>query len=86
MYITNQYFLFIIQINTKNNMDVKIRREQKMKNSLIQNREKIQKAIMAIFQDEVQTLSSDLQSILIDDIVAAFYNRLSVMKKIQDRT
>lgn len=67
-------------------MDVKIRREQKMKNSLIQNREKIQKAIMAIFQDEVQTLSSDLQSILIDDMVAAFYNRLSVMKKIQDRT
>lgn len=66
-------------------MDVKIRREQKMKNSLIQNREKIQKAIMAIFQDEVQTLSSDLQSILIDDMVAAFYNRLSVMKKIQDR-
>jgi len=85
MYITNQYFLFIIQINTKNNMDVKIRREQKMKNSLIQNREKIQKAIMAIFQDEVQTLSSDLQSILIDDMVTAFYNRLSVMKKIQDR-
>lgn len=67
-------------------MDVKIRREQKMKNSLIQNREKIQKAIMAIFQDEVQTLSSDLQSILIDDMVTAFYNRLSVMKKIQDRT
>lgn len=66
-------------------MDVKIRREQKMKNSLIQNREKIQKAIMAIFQDEVQTLSSDLQSILIDDMVTAFYNRLSVMKKIQDR-
>ena len=29
MCITNQYFLFISQINTENNVNVKIRREQK---------------------------------------------------------
>jgi len=37
---------------------------------------------MEIFQKEVQTLGSELQSILIDDIVMAFYNRLNIMKKI----
>jgi hypothetical protein len=56
-----------------------------MENSLIENREKLQKVIMTMFQDDVQTLSSELQSILIDDLITAFYNRLIVMKKIQHR-
>jgi hypothetical protein len=55
-----------------------------MKNTpLIENREKLQKVIMTTFQDEVQTLNSELQSILIDDMITAFYNRLIVLKKIQ---
>lgn len=56
-----------------------------MKNSLVENREKLQKLMMTIFQDDVQTLSSELQSILIDDLITAFYNRLIVMQKIQHR-
>ena len=86
MCITNQYFLIISQINTENSVNIKIRREQKMKNTpLMENREKLQKVIMTTFQDEMQTLDSELQSILIDDMITAFYNRLIVMKKIQHR-
>ena len=84
MFITNQYFLFISQINTESNVNVKTRREQKMKNTpLMENREKLQKVMMLTFQDEVQTLNSELQSMLIDDMITAFYNRLIVLKKIQ---
>ena len=55
-----------------------------MKNTpLIENREKLQKVIMMTFQDEVQALNSELQSILIDDMITAFNNRLIVLKKIQ---
>jgi hypothetical protein len=55
-----------------------------MKNTpLMENREKLQKVMMSTFQDEVQTLNSELQSMLIDDMITAFYNRLDVMKKIQ---
>lgn len=55
-----------------------------MKNTpLIENHEKLQKVIMTTFQDEVQTLNSELQSMLIDDMITAFYNRLIVLKKIQ---
>jgi hypothetical protein len=49
----------------------------------MEERERLQKAIMEIFQKEVQALGPELQSILIDDIVTAFYNRLNIMKKIQ---
>jgi hypothetical protein len=53
-----------------------------MKNTpLMENREKLQKVMMLTFQDEVQTLNSELQSILIDDMITAFYNRLIVLKK-----
>ena len=53
-----------------------------MKNTpLMENREKLQKVMMLTFQDEVQKLNSELQSILIDDMITAFYNRLIVLKK-----
>ena len=83
MCITNQYFLFITQINTENNVNVIIRREQKMKNiPLMEKREKLQKVMMITFQNEMQTLNNELQSMLIDDMITAFNNRLIVMKKI----
>ena len=55
-----------------------------MKNTpLMEKREKLQKVMMETLQKEVQTLNHELQSILIDDMITAFYNRLNVMKKIQ---
>lgn len=55
-----------------------------MKNTpLMEKRERLQKVMMETLQKEVQTLNHELQSILIDDMITAFYNRLNVMKKIQ---
>ena len=55
-----------------------------MKNTpLIEKRERLKKVMMETLQKEVKTLSHNLQSILIDDMITAFYNRLDVMKKIQ---
>jgi len=57
-----------------------------MKNtSLMGNREKLQNVIMTTFHDEIQTLNRELQSMLIDDMITAFHNRLIVLKKIQHR-
>ena len=57
-----------------------------MKNTpLMEKRERLQKVMLETLQKEVQPLNHDLQSILIDDMVTAFYNRLEVMKKIMDK-
>ena len=47
-----------------------------MKNtSLMEKREKLQKVMMITFQNEMQTLNNELQSMLIDDMITAFNNR-----------
>jgi len=52
---------------------------------LMEERERLQKVMMETLQKEVQTLNPELQSILIDDMITAFYNRLNVMKKVQHK-
>ena len=54
-------------------------------NPLMEKRERLQEVMIETFHEEVQTLNHELQSILIDDMVTAFYNRLNVMKKIQHK-
>ncbi|MEJ2240810.1 MAG: hypothetical protein P8Y18_01520 [Candidatus Bathyarchaeota archaeon] len=55
-----------------------------MKNTpLMEKRNQLKKVMTETFQREVQSLNSQLQSILIDDMTTAFLNRLNVMKKIQ---
>jgi hypothetical protein len=55
-----------------------------MKNTpLIEKRNQLKKVMIDTFQKEVQPLNIQLQSILIDDMITAFLNRLDVMKKIQ---
>jgi hypothetical protein len=57
-----------------------------MKNAAsMQNRAKLQKTMMKSFEKEVNQLTPDFRSILIDDMITAFYNRLDVMKKIQEK-
>jgi hypothetical protein len=48
-----------------------------------QNRKKLQKMMMEAFTTEISTLSPELQSILADDMVTAFENRLVVFQRIQ---
>ena len=56
-----------------------------MKTSLFAENKNLQKSMLLTFQKEIQTLNPELQSILIDDIITAFHNRLTVMKKIQTK-
>jgi len=39
-----------------------------------------------VFQKEMKSLSQDLQSVLADDIVTAFINRISLFLKIEAKT
>jgi hypothetical protein len=48
-----------------------------------QNRKKLQKMMLEAFTNEIRTLSPELQSILADDMVTAFQNRLVVFQRIQ---
>ncbi len=55
------------------------------KPALMEKRQRIQKDMMKTFQNELQQLNSQIQSILIDDMVTAFYNRLDILEKIQNK-
>lgn len=48
-----------------------------------QNRKKLQKMMMEVFNTEIQTLSPEFQSMLADDMVTALHNRLTVFQRIQ---
>ena len=51
-----------------------------------QNRKKLQKMMLEAFTNEIRTLSPELQSILADDMVTAFQNRLVVFQRIQENS
>jgi len=55
------------------------------KPALMEKRQRLQKDMMRTFQNELQQLNSQIQSILIDDMVTAFYNRLDILEKIQNK-
>jgi hypothetical protein len=52
----------------------------------LQNRKKLQKMMLKAFTSEINTLAPELQSILADDMVTAFQNRLIVFQRIQAKT
>jgi hypothetical protein len=45
------------------------------------NRNELKLEIANVFQQNMQMLSKDLQEILLDDLVTAFENRLTVLKR-----
>jgi hypothetical protein len=49
----------------------------------MEERKRLQKVMLEIFQQEFQTLNTELQLILIDDMLTVFHNRLTILKKIQ---
>jgi hypothetical protein len=55
--------------------------------ALTQNkREQLQVKMRKVFQEEMNQLSQDMQSVLADDIVTAFLNRIGVFLKIEAKT
>jgi hypothetical protein len=56
------------------------------KTGRFEEQQRLQETMRSTFKNEIKTLNPELQSILIDDIVTAFHNRLTVLKKIQIKT
>ena len=50
-----------------------------------QARKLMEGKLAEVFKDDLKTLSSDFQVTLVDDLVTAFQNRLSVFAKIQSK-
>ena len=48
-----------------------------------QSRKRLQKMMLEAFTNEIHALTPELQSILADDMVTAFQNRLEVFQRIQ---
>jgi len=51
-----------------------------------QSRKRLQKMIMETFTNEIHALTPELQTILADDMVTAFQNRLTVFQRIQSKS
>ncbi len=48
---------------------------------MLRSRGELEEKIAAAFYDEIKELSTELQEILIDDLVTAFENRLKVLNR-----
>jgi hypothetical protein len=47
------------------------------------NRKALRLKMASVFSERIQMLSTDLQEMLLDDLVTAFENRLAVLKRTQ---
>ena len=53
-----------------------------MKTSIpVENRNELEAKMASVFGEKIKELSTELQQILIDDMVTAFENRLNVLNK-----
>jgi hypothetical protein len=50
------------------------------------DRKELETRLADIFDEKINTLSTDLREILLDDLVTAFENRLKVLNKADDKT
>ena len=56
------------------------------KNILLKGRDELEAKMAAVFDEEIKELSTELQQILIDDMVTAFENRLNVLNRAKVRS
>ena len=47
------------------------------------SRKELKYKMATVFSEKIQTLSPDLQDVLLDDLITAFENRLSVLNRAQ---
>ena len=50
------------------------------------DRKELEARLADIFDEKINTLSTELREILLDDLVTAFENRLKVLNKADDKT
>ncbi|MCK4424149.1 hypothetical protein KAU93_00575 [Candidatus Bathyarchaeota archaeon] len=55
-------------------------------NMTLKQREELEAKMTEVFRGNIQTLSTELQKILIDDLVTAFQNRINVLIRVQRKT
>ena len=48
-------------------------------NIIVKSRDELEAKMAAVFTEQIKELSTELQQILIDDMVTAFENRLNVL-------
>jgi len=49
----------------------------------VKSRKELKTKLTAVFSEKIQALSTELQGILLDDLVTAFENRLDVLNRVQ---
>jgi len=49
----------------------------------VKSRKELKTKLTVVFREKIQTLSTELQGILVDDLVTAFENRLDVLNRVQ---
>jgi hypothetical protein len=54
--------------------------------TIAKNRKVLKKKMATVFSENIKTLSTDLQGVLLDDLVTAFENRLNVFNRIHQNT
>ena len=58
-----------------------------MKNQITaKSRKEMKNKMAVVFSENIKTLSTDLQGVLLDDLVTALENRLNVLKRIHQNT
>jgi hypothetical protein len=55
-------------------------------NMTLKQREELEAKMTEVFKENIQTLSTELQKILVDDLVTAFQNRINVLIRVQRKT
>jgi len=60
--------------------------KQIMKQIADKDRKALEAKLATVFTEKVTGLSTELQEILLDDLVTAFENRLKVLNKADDKT
>lgn len=51
----------------------------------MEQRQSLQKVMIETFEKEMGTLDLELQTVLVDDMITAFFNRVRIMKRMQKR-
>jgi hypothetical protein len=55
-------------------------------NMTLKQRKELEAKMTEVFKENIQTLSTELQKILVDDLVTAFQNRINVLIRVQRKT
>jgi hypothetical protein len=82
MWILDSDSPFIRQLNTHSIIGGNRYGENSLnQNLMVKGRDELEAKMSTVFSKEIRELSTDLQEILLDDMVTAFENRLKVLNR-----